>query len=686
MFAHALRQYDSGILCIMNQPESLCLTERSRICYKTATRVVPLRLSLLVRLCRFRPVLPLKLFLFVDGRHTVFMPDSPQIIALPLKQRIDRDPSALHRVVIDLDISTRKLGEAYARVVDLVGEALKAAADRTEQHIVARGDDARPYVKARFQGSVIQALVRLDQQGPDPPVISAIRRDLDDGRVFNPDNLVRSVISVPMLDQIEADEDALQSVLIEVNMNYPGGRSRAKSRIMKLATDAIAQTGGATTKQFISSWKSGASNQYVYVTLSGKAIRYLVEQDQKTDSDPDKTASTSEVDAAQKPDADNENNDWRAIYHVWPDFKLRAQIWRSVSTVKADASRRAFATTGRGIVWAVLDSGIDGKHPHFVKHSNLNLPNGLNHMDFIGPKPVPVTSENLADPYGHGTHVAGIIAGELDSMYQAVSLSRERDQNGKISYVARPVAQPVMGVAPECTLLSYRVLDENGEGDVSTVIAAIQMIQELNGYGRQILIHGVNMSLGYNFLPEWFACGQSPVCVEVDRLVRSGVAVVIAAGNTGNGFMLTINDPGNAELAITVGATHRDMPHRYGVSYFSSKGPTGDGRLKPDVLAPGERIVSCGAGPDLDTYKKNAGPLPVDTGKNSAFYLERSGTSMAAPHVSGILVGILSTRTEFVGLPEEMKDYLIKNATDLGRDRNFQGGGLVDMMRTIQAM
>jgi subtilisin family serine protease len=510
---------------------------------------------------------------------------------------------------------------------------------------------------------------------------------VDDGRVFNPDNLVRSVISVPMLDQIESDEDALQSVLIEVNVAYASGRTGAKTRVMKLTSEAIENTGGSATKQFISTWKSQTSEQYVYAKLSGKAIRYLVEQDQKAVPEPDQKASAS-VDAKGSPQPEEEKKDWRAIYHVWPDFKVRAQIWRSVTTVKADACRRAFVTTGRYIVWAVLDSGIDGNHPHFAKYSNLKLPSGLNHMDFTGPNPITVLPENLTDEYGHGTHVAGIIAGELDPKYQAISLSRERDQNGKISYVAKPVNEPVRGIAPECALLSYRVLDENGEGDVSTVIAAIQKIQELNGYGRQILIHGVNMSLGYNFLPEWFACGQSPVCVEVDRLVRSGVAVVIAAGNTGNGFMLTINDPGNAQLAITVGATHRDMPHRYGVSYFSSKGPTGDGRLKPDLLAPGERIISCGAGPDLNTYLKNAGTGPVSqiAASNPAYYLERSGTSMAAPHVSGIIVGILSTRTEFVGLPEEMKDFLIKNATDLGRDRNFQGGGLVDMMRTIQAM
>ena len=159
-------------------------------------------------------------------------------------------------------------------------------------------------------------------------------------------------------------------------------------------------------------------------------------------------------------------------------------------------------------------------------------------------------------------------------------------------------------MAPQCKLVSLRVLDENGKGAVSNLIAAIDHIQEINGQGRRLLIHGVNMSLGYNFEPEWFACGQSPLCVEVDRLVKTGVVVVVAAGNTGYGTLkstigatsagmaLTINDPGNSDLAITVGSTHRDMPHVYGVSYFSSKGPTGDGRLKPDLVAPGEKIIS----------------------------------------------------------------------------------------------
>src|SRR5919107_5942280 len=188
-------------------------------------------------------------------------------------------------------------------------------------------------------------------------------------------------------------------------------------------------------------------------------------------------------------------------------------------------------------------------------------------------------------------------------------------------------------MAPQCKLVILKVLDDNGQGEVSSLIAAIEEIQRINDYGRRLRIHGVNLSVGYEFEPEWFACGQSPLCVEVDLLVRSGVVVVVAAGNTGYGYNqdafkgtavpagldLTINDPGNAELAITVGSTHRQMPHVYGVSYFSSKGPTGDGRMKPDLVAPGEKILSAATG----AFRARAGS-EVD-------YIENSGTSMAAP-------------------------------------------------------
>ena len=200
------------------------------------------------------------------------------------------------------------------------------------------------------------------------------------------------------------------------------------------------------------------------------------------------------------------------------------------------------------------------------------------------------------------------------------------------------------------------------------------------------------MSVGYEFDAEWFACGHSPLCVEVNRLVRSGVVVVVASGNTGYGFAqtqsagafksgldVTINDPGNAELAITVGSTHREHPHTYGVSYFSSKGPTGDGRLKPDLVAPGERVVSCAAGPKKAEILDKPGVTDFE-------YREESGTSMAAPHVAGAIAAFLSIRREFIGEPERIKRIFLSTCTDLGRDRTFQGHGLLDLMRAIQSV
>jgi subtilisin family serine protease len=158
-----------------------------------------------------------------------------------------------------------------------------------------------------------------------------------------------------------------------------------------------------------------------------------------------------------------------------------------------------------------------------------------------------------------------------------------------------------------------------------------------------------------------------------------GVQTTEARGNVSAGLPLSINDPGNADLAITVGSTHRDMPHTYGVSYFSSKGPTGDGRLKPDLLAPGEKILSCAAGKARDEAAAELGKIKFD-------YVEQSGTSMAAPHVSGAIAAFLSVRPEFVGQPEKVKAIFVATATDLKRDRYFQGSGLVDLMRAMQSV
>jgi subtilisin family serine protease len=209
-------------------------------------------------------------------------------------------------------------------------------------------------------------------------------------------------------------------------------------------------------------------------------------------------------------------------------------------------------------------------------------------------------------------------------------------------------------------------------------------LRKINQASRGIVVDGVNMSLGYPFDPKWYGCGFSPLCQEVRRTVEAGIIVVISCGNAGYGtaqvegketpmyMELSISDPANTDEAISVGAVHKSAPHSYGVSYFSSKGPTGDGRVKPDLVAPGEKVISCS--------------IQFDAAQQPYHYEEKSGTSMAAPHVSGSIAAFLSVHREYRGDPQAVKDLFMKTATDLGRQRNFQGAGLVDVMGAITSV
>jgi subtilisin family serine protease len=389
------------------------------------------------------------------------------------------------------------------------------------------------------------------------------------------------------------------------------------------------------------------------------------------------------------------------IYKVWRNHPVSSAIYQSVRTVKCDAAQAAFHARGDGVVWAVADTGIDGSHPHFATHRTLELTNGLDHHDFTTTGPVPAGAPHpaLVDTDGHGTHVAGIIAGESQAGDAGRLIVRRevRTSDTATAHEADASQKLIAGLAPEAKLVSLKVLQAGQQGNMGLLLAAIGYVQAANTNGALVKIHGLNLSLGYQFDPRWFAAGQSPLCAEVNRLVKSGVVVVVAAGNAGYGtiqsleegfepasLLGTIEDPGNADLAITVGSTHRDMPHTYGVSYFSAKGPTADGRQKPDLVAPGERIVSCARMSELDDARAQLGagaPLAGD-----APFCERSGTSMAAPHVSGAIAGFLSVRREFLGQPEKVKAILMGSATDLGRRADFQGAGMIDAMRALQSV
>lgn len=405
------------------------------------------------------------------------------------------------------------------------------------------------------------------------------------------------------------------------------------------------------------------------------------------------------------------------IWRVSLNRRALPALEKSVPAVKGDAARTLFNVSCTGITWAVLDSGIDATHPVFM--DKQNKPRVIKAFDFsnirkivsldnLGTKPPEIMKrlgalwanrkqkrlsvedattilQKLAEdadndrpidwesvekiieiepgtppPLNHGTHVAGIIGGYGDGPAQADGDKSTRFANG---------------MCPDIKLYDFRVLANSPEDTEFAIIAALQYIRFLNERHTYITIHGANLSLSIPHDVRNFACGRTPICDECERLVESGVVVVAAAGNLGyqsfetregsyEGYTaFSITDPGNADSVITVGATHRYKPHTYGVSYFSSRGPTGDGRMKPDLVAPGERIESS---------------LPYNG------WGELDGTSMAAPHVSGAAAMLMARYVELIGEPRKVKSILCESATDLGRERSFQGHGMLDILRAFQ--
>lgn len=402
------------------------------------------------------------------------------------------------------------------------------------------------------------------------------------------------------------------------------------------------------------------------------------------------------------------------IFSVSRNRPIELAISRSIPAIKADAVSTLFSISCERIAWAVLDTGIDATHPAFAapagkaqkriiaaydftrlrrivsvdhlynrrlldqhvlefrpktRSARLTIRNDLlrlaedaqngRSIDWgIAEKYVKIEPTNPPkDP--HGTHVAGILGASWVEGYGPDEA---------------PVA--IRGVCPDIRLYDFRVVTGDEDDTEFGLVGALQFIRHLNRRNNFPVIHGANISLSIRHDVRNYACGQTPVCNEAQRVVESGVVVVVAAGNRGyQSYHLTdggafetyapssITDPGNADAVITVGATHRSAPHTYGVSFFSSRGPTGDGRQKPDLVAPGEKIWSVIPGGTEDAY---------------------SGTSMAAPHVSGAAAMLMARNAEFIGRAADIKTILCATCTDLGRERSFQGAGMLDILRAMQ--
>jgi serine protease AprX len=292
---------------------------------------------------------------------------------------------------------------------------------------------------------------------------------------------------------------------------------------------------------------------------------------------------------------------------------------------------------GKGIGVAVIDSGINDNHPD-LWNSNQTRSRVVYRQDFTGSA---TSNSNGAqyDLYGHGTHVAGIIGG-----------------NGYLS------GGNYAGVAPAVSLIDLRVLDLNGAGSDSGVIAAIQQAIALqNTYNIQV----INLSLGRGIFVSYT---QDPLCQAVEAAWKAGIVVVVAAGNYGrvgvngsNGYG-TITAPGNDPYVITVGATKSNgstSPSGETLASFSSKGPTTyDHVVKPDIMAPGNDIVSLSA-PGATLEAVYPGELVTGNDGNSD-YFTLSGTSMATPVVTGAVALLMQENTNLT--PDQVKARLMKTA------------------------
>jgi serine protease AprX len=310
------------------------------------------------------------------------------------------------------------------------------------------------------------------------------------------------------------------------------------------------------------------------------------------------------------------------VRKVWSDIKVKALLDVAVPSVGGTVAQ-GMGLTGKDVTVAVIDTGI-------APHPDLLYPESriVGWSDLVKERSVPY------DDNGHGTHVAGIIAG-----------------NGALS------RGKYKGMAPEAQLVGVKVLDREGSGNTSDVIAALEWcVANRKTYNIKV----INLSLGSAAQSSYY---EDPLCKAVEAAWRQGMVVCVAAGNDGPNLR-TINTPGISPSAITVGNLddhNTAQPEDDQLSDSSSRGPTADSLMKPDILAPGTNIMSLGV---------------------RQIYRTLSGTSMATPMVSGAVAQIYQKWENLK--PNEVKNLLMRHARQLGLQSNIGGSGALQLEQIFE--
>lgn len=312
------------------------------------------------------------------------------------------------------------------------------------------------------------------------------------------------------------------------------------------------------------------------------------------------------------------------IDYISFDSKVFALLDIASASVETNLPHRK-GYTGEGVTVAIIDTGTS-------PHSDLLVPNEriVGFKDFVNNRNSPY------DDNGHGTHIAGIIAG---SGYSS---------NGKYT-----------GIAPKANILPIKALDENGSGNTSDIIKALSWaVETKDQYNTKI----INLSLGS---PVNNPCSKDPLCRATKEATDNGLVVVVAAGNSGPSKK-SILSPGISPNVITVGAVDdKRTPDTSDdtIASFSSRGPTKEGLNKPDIVAPGVNIMS------LSNTKQNG-------------YTSLSGTSMATPVISGAIALLLEKESNLS--PNEIKRRLTNSCIDLKEYKENQGAGMISLNKLFK--